>query len=291
MAVLTWDNVGDRIFHAGIDRGVLYLQDGTVVPWNGLTGMEESSNGELKSFYLDGVKFLETLTPKDFSGKLKAFTYPEEFELVTGAAVVVEGLKAYEQPPKSFNLSYRTKIGNDVDGVDHGYKIHILYNVLAQAEPYAFSTLDDSGVNPIEFSWTLTGTPPANDRYRPTVHVTIDTQTAPPDVMEMVESKLYGTYYSSPNLPSFEELSEYFGYVGALIIIDHGDGTWSAVDKSNAYITMLSDTIFQIDNADVEIISIIQAPQYGDSYYGDGTYGGGIVDSSGYKISSTNVDQ
>lgn len=267
MATLTWDEVGERVFQTGVDRGVLYLQDGTVVPWNGLTGVEDSSNGELKSYYLDGVKFLENLTPRDFVGKLKAYTYPEEFDAVTGVVSVVEGFEAYEQPPKSFSLSYRTKIGNDIDGIDHGYKLHILYNLLAQADSYAYASVDQSGVKPIEFSWNLTGTPPKIDRFRPTVHVTIDSLKTPPEVLEIVENKLYGTRYGpNPSLPSFQELSEYFGYLGALIIIDDGNGVWTAVDESNGYITMLDSTSFLIDHADV-------------------TY----LDPDTYTISSTNV--
>lgn len=267
MATLTWDKVGERVFQTGVDRGVLYLQDGTAVPWNGLTGVEDSSNGELKSYYLDGVKFLENLTPRDFVGKLKAYTYPEEFDSCTGITSVVEGFEAYEQPPKSFSLSYRTKIGNDIDGVDHGYKLHILYNLLAQAESYAYSTFNDSGATPIEFSWNLTGTPPKIDRFRPTVHVTIDSTKTPPDVLEIIENKLYGTVYgSNPSLPTFLELEEFFGYLAALIIIDDGNGVWTAIDESGGYITMLDSTTFLIDHANV-------------------TY----LDANTYTISSTNV--
>lgn len=267
MATLTWDDVGERVFQTGVDRGVLYLQDGTAVPWNGLTSIEESANGELKSYYLDGVKFLENLTPKDFVGRLKAFTYPDEFDSVNGIATIVEGFEAYEQPPKSFSLSYRTKIGNDIDGDDHGYKIHILYNILAQPDTYAYSTTDDSGVKPIEFGWTLTGTPPKLERFRPTVHVTIDSTKTPPEVLELVENHLYGTVYgSNASLPTIQEIEEYFGYLGALIIVDHGDGTWSAIDESNGYITMLDSTTFFIDHVD-----------------------GSYSDPDTYTISSTNV--
>jgi hypothetical protein len=266
MAVLEWDTVGERIFQTGVDRGVLYLQDGTVAPWNGLTSVEESSNGELKSYYLDGVKYLENLTPRDFVGHLKAFTYPDEFDSVNGIVTIVAGFEAYEQPSKSFNLSYRTKIGNDIDGVDHGYKIHILYNLLAQPDSYGFSTSDDSGAKPIEFGWTLTGTPPSVQSIRPTVHIVIDSTKTAPDIISIIENKLYGTATTSPSLPSIQEIAEYFGYLGALIIIDHGDGTWTAIDESNSYISMLDPTTFFIDNADA-------------------TYS----DSVTYQISSTNV--
>lgn len=264
---LVWDEVGKRFYQAGIDRGVLYLQDGTVVPWNGLTGVEESSDSEVKSVYLDGVKYLEILTPGDFSAKLTAFTYPDEFDSVNGIATVVPGFELYEQPPKSFNLSYRSQIGNDIDGSEYGYKIHIFYNVIANPESYAFATSDDSGVKPIEFGWTLTGTPPKIGTFRPTVHITVDSTKTPPDILKMVEDKLYGTVLSSPSLPTIQDIAEYFGYLGALIIVDHGDGTWTAIDESNGYISMLDSTTFFIDNADV-------------------TY----LDAVTYTISSTNVD-
>jgi hypothetical protein len=266
MATLTWDEVGERIFQTGIDKGILFLQDGTAVPWNGLTSVEDSSNGERKSYYLDGVKFLESMTPRDFVGKLKAYTYPEEFDVCMGIVSVVEGFEAYEQPPQSFNLSYQTKIGNDLDGTSHGYKIHILYNLLADPDSYAYATIDDSGGKPVEFSWNLSGVPPKVDRFRPTVHVTIDSTKTPPEILQIIEDKLYGTVTSGASLPTFQDISEYFGYLGALIIIDHGDGTWTAVDESNGYITMLDSTTFFIDHADVV-----------------------YLDADTYTISSTNV--
>lgn len=266
MATLVWDQVGKRVFQTGVDRGVLYLQDGSAVAWNGLTNIEESSVSELKSFYLDGVKYLEVLSPGDFQGKLTALTYPDEFDSVNGIAHVAPGLSYYEQPPKSFGLSYRTRIGNDVDGTDYGYKIHILYNILANPESNSFGTFDDSGAQPIEFSWSLTGTPPKIGRFRPTVHVSVDSTKTSPEILQLLEDKLYGTEETSASLPTMQEIAEYFGYLGALIIVDHGDGTWSAVDESNTYITMLDSTTFSIDNVDAV-----------------------YLDSDTYEVSSTNV--
>lgn len=265
MAVLTWDEVEDRIYQLGVDRGVLYLQDGTVAVWNGLVNIEESPSSELKSFFLDGVKFLENLSPSDFLGKLQAFTYPDEFDEVNGIARVAPGLAYHDQPPKSFNLSYRTKVGNPLEGEDYGYKIHILYNILATPDTYAFTTLQDS-VQPITFGWTLTGTPHKIDKHRPTVHVSIDSRTTPPEILHLVESKLYGTATNPPSLPIITEIGEYFGYRGGLLIIDWGDGTWMAIDESDTYINMLDDTTFQIDGANV-------------------TY----LDPVTYEVSSTNV--
>lgn len=267
MTALVWDKIGDRIYQVGCDRGVLYLHDGTVVPWNGLTGVEESSNPELKSFYLEGVKYLENLTPGDFLGKLKAFTYPDEFDVVNGIINPAPGLSYYEQPPKSFNLSYRTRIANDLKGIDYGYKIHILYNILANPDSSAFDTLHDSGAQPIEFSWSLTGTPPKIDKFRPTVHISMDSRKTPPAVWKILEDKLYGTDTTPPSLPPIQDIAKIFGYLGALIILDNGDGTWTAIDEGDGYITMIDPTNFQIDNADA-------------------TY----LDADTYEISSTNYD-
>ena len=265
MVALTWDKVGERRYQTGIDRGVLYRSNAAPVPWNGLIAIEEASNSELKSYYLDGVKYLENLSPGEFQGKLKAFTYPDEFDEINGLAVVTPGLILGEQPSTSFSLSYRTLVGNDLVGTDHGYKIHILYNLLADPETQSFSTAGDNGFQPIEFVWSLTGTPPKISNFRPTVHVIVDSVKTPPDVLDLIEARLYGTDTTPASLPSIQEIAEFFGYLGALLIIDNGDGTWTAIDESDTYITMLDETTFQIDDADV------------------------ILDGDQYSISSTNV--
>jgi len=268
VTALTWDQVGERVYQSGVDRGVLYLHDGTVVAWNGLTNVEESADSELKSYHLDGVKYLENLIPGDFSGKLKAFTYPEEFDSINGIDTSYLGLALYNQSPESFNLSYRTRIGDDLSGPEHGYKIHILYNVTATPDSYSFNTFKDSGVEPIEFGWTLTGIPEKLKGFRPTVHVSIDSTRISPDLLKLLEDTLYGTATSDPRLLTLEELAEYFGYLGALIIVNYGNGIWAAVDESNTYITMLDATTFQIDNADAT-----------------------FLDADTYEISSTNVTE
>jgi hypothetical protein len=266
MATLVWDKVGERVYQTGLDRGVLYLQDGRAVVWNGLTSVEDSTTQTLKSFYLDGVKYLDNILPGDFSGHLKAFTYPDEFDDVNGIVTPSPGLEYHDQPSKSFNLSYRTILLNDVEGEAYGYKIHLLYNLVANADTYAFVTLKGSANTPIEFSWALTGTPPRVAKFRPTVHISIDSIETPPDLLQSIEDILYGTQDTSPSLPTIGQILDMFGYLGALIIVDHGDGTWSAIDESDTYISMTNPTTFQIDNADA-------------------TY----LDATTYQISSTNV--
>ncbi len=268
MVALTWDKTSERTYQTGVDRGVLYPYDGPPVPWNGLIGVEESENSELKTYYLDGVKYLQSLSPGEFQGKLKAFTYPDKFEEITGLAIVTPGLTFYEQPSKNFGLSYRTRVGNPLQGTDYAYKIHLLYNLLAEPDSRAYDTLSNSS-KPIEFSWTLTGTPPKINKFRPTVHVVVDSLTTPIDVMALVESRLYGTDTTAPSFPKITELAELFGYLGALIILDNGDGSWTALDESDTYIEMLDETTFQIVGADATLV--------GDTYTISSTnVGGGL---------------
>lgn len=272
MASLVWDQVGERVYQTGIDHGVLYLHSDKAVAWNGLINVEESTASELKSFHLDGVKYLETFVPGDFSGKLTAYTYPDEFDSVSGIVDIgtSPGMSYYDQPVKSFDLSYRTRIGNDLEGIDYGYKLHILYNLIATLDAPSFKTVGESTVEPVEFSWTLSATPPVTKvkGFRPTAHVSIDSRETPPELLQLLESMLYGTETTEPHLPPLQDVAEFFGYIGALLIVDHGNGFWSAVDESDTYITMIDDTTFQIDNA-------------------DSTY----LDADTYTVSSTNIGE
>lgn len=248
MTVLEWDKVGERFYQTGLDRGVLYLKDGTVVPWNGLTSVDDGTNSELKSYYLDGVKILDHVTPGEFVGKLSAFTYPEEFDQVLGIVSVAPGLSFHEQPPKSFNLSYRTKISNDLNE-NYGYKLHLLYDLKAISDSHTYESIGDKS-SASEFSWSLSGTPPHIVGNKPTVHVSIDSTAVDSGVLQAIEDILYGTESMNARFPTITEIETLFGGYGLLIIVDHEDGTWSAIDIADAYISMIDATTFEIDFAD-----------------------------------------
>lgn len=262
MTVIQWDQPGDRIYQTGIDRGVLNLMDGTLVPWNGLTGLEDGTTSELKSYYLDGIKFLEHVTPGEFVGKLTAFTYPDEFDQVLGQSEIAPGLSIHEQPTKPFNLSYRSLIGNEFDQ-DLGYKLHFLYNLSAIPDSFKFETAQNS-ISPGEFSWSLTGVPVLTFNKRPAVQITIDSTKVDPAMLLEVEEALYGTDDTEPHFPSMLEIRHIFGELGGLVIIDNGDGTWTAEDPSNDFITMLDADSFQIDHANA-VYTDLDAYQISDT--------------------------
>lgn len=205
MTAIAWDQVGQRRFETGIDRGVLFPLNGTPVPWNGLTAVTEIKAREVKSYYIDGVKYLDHHVPGAFAGKLQAFTYPDELEDLVGTAQMAPGVFVHDQPVKLFHLSYRTRMGNDLEGVEHGYKLHLLYNLTASQGDTTLSTVG-AQITPQTFEWTLSGVPATLFGIRPTSHVSLDSRLVDEDLLDSVESLLYGTVSTDPSFPDLVEL-------------------------------------------------------------------------------------
>lgn len=208
MPKLVWDNVGERFYETGVSRGVLYKQDATGaygegVAWNGLTAVNQSpSGGESNPQYADNIKYLNLRSREDFNGTIEAFTYPDEFEECDGSASPVPGVIVNGQARRPFGFSYRTEVGNDVDGDNHAYKIHLVYGATVSPSEKAYSTINDSP-EPVTFSWEFETTPiqPTTEvdgkPLRPIAHIEIDsrdfTAEAAKAKLTAFENKLYGT--------------------------------------------------------------------------------------------------
>ena len=206
MTALVWDQVGDRRYETGIDHGVLYPLSGNAVPWNGLISVNEIASQEVKPYYIDGIKFLDHHVPGAYSAKLSAFTYPDEMNELVGIGEFVPGVFVHDQrSSKFFNLSYRTMMGNDSEGFDHGYKIHILYNLLAVLSDTTMGTIGES-VTPQTFEWSIFGTPPPMPGIRPTSHISLDSRRINPGMLIALEGSLYGSEDNDPNLPTLDTL-------------------------------------------------------------------------------------
>lgn len=249
MTKLSWDQAGERTFKTGVDRGVLYLPT-KAVAWNGLTSLEESSSMTMNSYYQDGIKYLDYQVLGDFAATLKAFTYPDEFEECLGRHTKGSGLFFHDQPPISFGLSYRTRDGNDLEGVDAGYTIHVVYNLRAVPDASSFESIG-ADVAPVEFSWALTGTPEFSVGHRPTAHVSFKSSDLGFGMLQQIEDMLYGTDIDVPYLPSLAELIDTID--NPVAITDNGDGTWTAVGSATA-VSLLSPTVFQVKGVPVNII-------------------------------------
>lgn len=201
MTKISWDQTGEKRFEAGLDRGVLYPDAVSGVPWNGLISVNDgSTGGEATPYYEDGVKYANVPDTEDFSGTIEAFTYPEEFEEFDGYEEVYDGISIGQQERTSFGMSYRTKIGNDVKGLKLGYKIHLVYNVLVAPSARANGTQTESP-EALPFSWDFSTTPLIfKPGLNPMAHIVFDSTKMNPLVLETIEEILYGTESVEPKL-------------------------------------------------------------------------------------------
>ena len=210
MTRLEWGTSGERFFESGIDRGVLYLQNETGVPWNGLTAVSEApSGGEPKPYYIDGFKYLNVASAEEYEADISAFSSPPEFGVCDGTVSISNGLFAAQQPRQSFGLSYRTLVGNDTEGLEHAYKIHLIYNALAAPSSRDNNTTGDSA-EPMGLSWSITTMSPMIKGIRPTAHMVIDSRLTPPGYLAEIESILYGSESTSSRQPDISELIDIF---------------------------------------------------------------------------------
>lgn len=196
MAKLVWDKTGDRFYETGVKQGVLYIPtDGVYskgVAWNGLTAVTESPSGaEATALYADDIKYLNLLSTEEFGATIEAYTYPDEFAACDGSAELTKGVTIGQQKRSTFGLCYKTTIGNDTDGNDHGYKLHIIYGALATPSEKAYSTINDSP-DAVTFSWEITTTPVNVAGQKPTASLVIDSTKADKTKLEALEAILYG---------------------------------------------------------------------------------------------------
>lgn len=221
MSKLVWDQTGERYYEAGVKMGVLYPQaaGGTYpkgVAWNGLTSVSESPEGaEPEPLYADDIKYLNLMSVEEFKATVEAYTYPEEFAECDGSKSIATGVTVGQQKRKAFGLCYRTTLGNDVDGNDHGYKLHLIYGALAAPSEKSFETINDSP-EAATFSWEISTTPVAvsKEGCQPTASITIDSTKADPTALKKLEDILYGSGDKEARLPLPDEITTLMAAAG-----------------------------------------------------------------------------
>ena len=212
MSKIVWDAVGEHIFETGVRNGVLYLKDetgayNTGVAWNGLTSVSESPEGaEATDLYADDIKYLSLMSAENFKATIEAYTYPVEFEECDGSATIAKGVVIGQQSRKPFGLCYRTSIGNDTDGNEHGYKLHIVYGCLASPSEKQYSTINDSP-DAVTFSWEVSTTPVNVTGKKPAATMIIDSTKADKAKLTALEAILYGSEQAEPRLPLPDEIA------------------------------------------------------------------------------------
>ena len=220
MAKLVWDQTGERLYETGVKNGVLYVYDakqkkyGPGVAWNGLTAVTESPSGaEATPLYADDIKYLNLLSAEEFGATIEAYTYPDEFAECDGSASLSEGVFIGQQKRKTFGMAYKTTLGNDTDGNDYAYKLHIIYGALAAPSEKPYATINDSP-EAITFSWEVTTTPIEVTGHKPTASITIDSTKADKVKLAALEKKLFGDTETEPELPLPDEIATMFKTAG-----------------------------------------------------------------------------
>jgi hypothetical protein len=216
MVEITWDQTGTRRYETGVDHGVLYLPSVTGVyntgfAWNGLTTVTEAPSGaEASAQYADNIKYLNLVSAEEFGATIEAFTYPDEFAQCDGTAEMDPGVVIGQQGRRMFGLSYRTLVGNDLEGTDNGYKLHLLYGAQAAPSEKAYATVNDSP-EALTFSWELTTSPVQVPGFKPTALLTVDSTKVNAADLEALESVLYGRASAAAKLPLPAEVVALFG--------------------------------------------------------------------------------
>lgn len=236
MARLSWDDVSKRFYETGVDRGVLYVGDAGV-PWNGLVSVEESpSGGDAKPFYIDGVKYLNRSAREEFEATLSAFFSPVEFDQCEGIGAMSLGLTASQQRKREFGLSYRTRLGNDVQGTEYGYKIHVVYNARVAPTSRTYASLSDSNEVPA-LSWPITTRPVVVPGLSRSAHIVIDSTLVSRLGLEEIEKALYGTDIDAPYLPTPAELLAMLSTADEFTVTDLGGGMFRISGRNENIIT------------------------------------------------------
>ena len=233
MAILTWDNVGERLYETGVNKGVLYLATGGIYDsgyaWNGLTAVTESPSGaEASAQYADNIKYLSLISAEEFGATIEAFTYPKEFAQCDGTATPQVGVSVGQQSRRSFGLSFQTRLGNDIAASDYGYKIHLIYGATAAPTEKAYATINDSP-EAITFSWEVTTVPATVTGLKPAAVLTIDSTKVLAANLKSLEDTLYGTAGTSPRLPLPDEVIAIFAGSQTAVTATAPTGTTAGV--------------------------------------------------------------
>ena len=261
MSKIIWDETGKRLYETGVKQGVLYPQTGGAYPkgvaWNGLTAVTESPSGaEASPQYADDIKYLNLVSAEEFGATIEAFTYPDEFGVCDGSAEIQPGVIVGQQNRKLFGLSYRTTLGNDTDGTDHGYKLHMVYGALAAPSEKGYTTINDSP-EAMTLSWEVTTTPVAVAGFKPTASLIIDSTKVDPAKLAALELILYGNTGVDARLPLPDEIAAIFAAAAPTTLTVTAD----PADEETA--VLVSDNIVLTFNNKVNTENVIMTSSVG----------------------------
>ena len=219
MSKLVWDQIGERLYETGVDRGVVYPMVGAAYPageaWNGLTNVTLSPSGaEATPLYANNHKYLNLMSVEELGGTIEAYMFPDSFAACNGMATLAKGAKIGQQKRKAFGFCFRSLIGSDTEGTAYGYKLHLVYNALAAPSENANATVNDSP-EAKTMSWEFTTTPVEVEGFEPTASIEINSTECDPEKLKALEAILYGSEEKEAYLPLPDEVATILGQVAA----------------------------------------------------------------------------
>lgn len=228
MSRLVWDDVGQKKYELGNRHLALYVTDengGYTAPvaWNGITSFTVSNTGgDETALWADDIKYGSLRSNEECGGTVESYQCPREFYPCDGSVEVVPGMAIGQQNRRPFGLVCRTTIGNDVRGLEFGYKLHIIYGATASPSERPYTTINDSP-DAQGLSWEFSCVPVNVTGYKPVAHIEIDsTLVETPANLAVLEDILFGTDANATagtaatdgRLPTPDEIS---------YILDHGE--------------------------------------------------------------------
>lgn len=216
MASMVWDQIGEREYYTGIEKGALYPMTstgayGTGEAWNGLISVTESPSGaEATALWANNRKYANLYSAEEFGGTIEAYTYPDGFEACNGVKKLASGVKVGQQKRTAFGLAYRNNIGNDVVGTAYGYELHLVYGAMASPSERAHTSINDSP-EAETMSWEFTTTPVEMAGCDPTAHLSFKSTDVDAEKLKQLEAILYGSDDVEPRLPLPDEVATIMG--------------------------------------------------------------------------------
>lgn len=244
--MITWDDPTRRYYQHGLDHGVLYIGSAAPIPWNGLISFDEGGEGSTEMLYRDGVVYLADAEPGDHVASITSMMYPDAFGACVGIPKATDGLYVDNQKPKRFSMSYRTLIGSGSAGDMFGYQLHLVYNCMATIKQRKRNSIGKDTA-PVNFEFDVVCTPVKLAGYRPTAHFIIDTRTLSPSTVAEIEGILYGVGVTPGRMPTPDELFDLMNFGDAILVTDHGDGTFT-VEGSSDNVMEVEPWYFQLNN-------------------------------------------
>lgn len=245
MAKLVWDQISEKKYETGVEKGVLYPQSSAGlyplgVAWNGLSKVSESPSGaEATAVYADNKKYLNLISAEEFGGTIEAYMYPDEFMECDGSKQAANGLYIGQQNRKAFGFCYKTILGNDTEMNDYGYKLHLVYNALVSPSSRDYSTVNDSP-EAMNLSWEFKTTPIDVEGYKPTSTLVIDSTKTDAAKLAQLEDILYGTANTDPRLPLPAEVISILGGEATPSV---NLNTHATTVEEEATVTLTADTV------------------------------------------------